>query len=169
MKIFTNKQIILLILSTYFTLNSIAQGHTTTNLFFIEAGGQGGYGSINYERLIKKNGELHFSARIGLSTYHLQDYTNRFNPDVIIPASLNSYYGNKHNIDLGIGLTFTSIIVAGKTYIETTRKNSFYPSLSVGYRYQKETGGLIFKIGYSPIFENNFFRHWFYIATGYGF
>ena len=41
------------------------------NLFYLEAGGNGGFASINYERLFFTSSNLHFSSRIGLTTYCL--------------------------------------------------------------------------------------------------
>lgn len=140
------------------------------HLIFIEIGGSGVYGSLNYEYLVKKINRLKLSARIGASTYHLNDYTNEFNPDVIIPLTINAYYGTKHHIDFGLGQTITSIVSANNSDYQPERINSFSTNLSIGYRYQKETGGMMFKGGYSPIIENNNeFNHWLYLGLGYTF
>lgn len=142
----------------------------TRNLLFFEAGGSGGYGSINYEYLVKKIDKLKLSVRIGASSYHLNDYTNKFNPDIVIPIVINAYYGIKHNIDFGLGQTITNIVYADNSDYKPKRKNNFNTNLSIGYRYQKEEGGIMFKIAYAPMIENNYmFRNWFLLAFGYAF
>ena len=164
--------IILIILYSHNLLvaQSIENDKESKNLIFIEAGGFGGYGSINYEHLVKKINKFKFSTRIGLSTYHLNDFTNRFNPDIIIPISINVYYGTQHNIDFGLGQTITNIVYANNIDYQPTRINNFNTNLSIGYRYQKETNGIVFKIAYSPVIENNkMFRHWFLLSFGYSF
>ena len=169
------KKIIFSILAFIYFSNLIVAQSTekekrTKNLVFIEAGGSGGYGSINYEYLAKKINKLKLSVKIGLSSYHLNDYTNKFNPDIIIPIAINAYYGSKHNIDFGLGQTITNVVYADNSDYQPKRTNNFNTNLSIGYRYQKEAGGIMFKIGYAPIIENNnMFRHWFLLAFGYTF
>lgn len=67
---------ILLCLSNVIIAQDSEKESIKKNLLFIEVGGAGGYGSINYEFLVKKINKLKFSAKVGLSTYHLYDYTN---------------------------------------------------------------------------------------------
>lgn len=139
------------------------------NLLFLEIGGSGGYGSVNYEYLVKKNNKLKLSTRIGISSYRLTDYTNELNPDLVIPIAVNTYYGSKNNIDLGIGQTFTSIVYADNENYQPKRRIQFNTNLFIGYRYQSETG-FLFKIGYAPIIENQkMFRHWASLTLGYNF
>lgn len=158
----------------YFNLLSLAQNvdnkNVDKNLVFLETGGFGGYGSINYEYLINKINKLKLSVRIGLSTYHLNDYTNQFNPDLIIPIAINAYYGNRHNIDLGFGQTITSIVYADDSDYKPKRSNSLNTNISIGYRYQKVEGGVMFKVAYAPIIEKNeLYRHWLLLSFGYSF
>ena len=157
----------------HFSNLAVAQNSEKDNshrhTLFIEAMGYGGYGSVNYEYLVKKIHKLKFSVRTGLSTYHLNDYTNKFNPDVIIPVGINVYYGTKHNIDFGLGQTITSIIYANNLDFQPKRLNALHTNLSIGYRYEGEKG-FLFKIGYAPIIENQkTFRHWALLDFGYTF
>lgn len=139
------------------------------NLLFIDVGGAGGYGSINYEYLVKKINKLKFSARVGLSTYHLNDYTNKFNPEIIVPIGVNAYYGSKNNIDVGLGQTITSIVYADNKNYQPKRRTRLNTNLFIGYRYQSKKG-FLFKIGYAPIIENQkVFRHWALLTLGYNF
>lgn len=54
------------------------------NAIFLEAGGLGGYGSINYEKLILHKNPFMSTIRVGISTYHILDFTNKFNRDTSI-------------------------------------------------------------------------------------
>lgn len=140
------------------------------NFTYIEIGGIGGYGSLNYERLIFNKKNIAFAIRLGLSTYHIKDYTNKFNPDIIIPISLNGYYGNNHKIEMGIGQTIGSMVRAGDSGFETERNTNVHTSFLIGYRYQKKNSGIIFRCTYNPILEfNKHFRHWAGISVGYSF
>ncbi|MBK7031060.1 MAG: hypothetical protein IPH45_18480 [Bacteroidales bacterium] len=82
------------------------------NMIYLEAGGMGGYGSINYERFVFIRQHLAFSVRAGFSTVHWRDFTNTINPDLLFPIAINACLGNDHKLEMGIGQTFTSIIQA---------------------------------------------------------
>jgi hypothetical protein len=140
------------------------------SLVFVEAGGFGGYGSLNYEHLLKKINKVKVSVRVGLSTYNLMDFSHKFNPDIIVPIAVNGYYGSTHHVDFSLGKTITHIVYTDKSNYQPARSHSFNSNLSVGYRYQKEEGGLLFKIAYTPMLENNqMFRNWGALAMGYAF
>ena len=151
----------------YSQTDSVQRKH---NLVYLEAAGIGGYGSVNYERLILDKYQIGLGIRIGISTYHLKDYRNKFNPDFIIPFSVNSYYGKNHKVEVGIGEVLGNIVHADFEKATTIRKTKFHTAFSVGYRYQRENGGFFFRCVYSPIIEQNkYFRHWGGIAVGYSF
>lgn len=161
--------LILLSLSNVIISQNSEKDTIKKNLLFVEVGGAGGYGSVNYEYLVKKINKLKFSAKIGLSTYHLNDYTNKFNPEIIIPIGINAYYGKKHNIDVGLGQTITSIVYADNKKYQPKRRTQLNTNLFIGYRYQGEKG-FLFKIGYAPIIENQtMFRNWTSLTLGYNF
>lgn len=144
--------------------------HIARNLLYLEVGGVGGYGSVNYERVVFGKKNLMFGMRFGMSTYHIKDYTNKFNPDILMPLLVNGYYGKNHKIELGIGQTFASIIHANITDFKPTRITNFHTNFSIGYRYQKNTGGIVFRFAYTPIIDfNNYFRHWVGVSCGYSF
>lgn len=140
------------------------------NIIFVEAAGSGGYGSINYERVLFSKKYLMFSTRLGFGTYHINDYTNNFNPDILLPLLINGCYGKNHKIELGLGQTFANIVQADNTDFKPKRVTNLHTIFSVGYRYQKDTGGIFFRCVYTPIIEfNSSFRHWAGISFGYSF
>ena len=137
------------------------------NLMFLELGGAAGYGSVNYELLVKKLQKMKLSARVGLSSLKFRDFQNEFNPDIIVPISINTYFGYNHHIELGVGQVFSSIIYADKVNFEPRRRNNLSTNISIGYRFQKEAPGTVFKIAYTPIIQNNrVFTNWFSAAIG---
>ena len=87
-------KIILILL--FVTGNIESQTIEKNNIVFAEGFGSGGYGSINYEYIIFRKGNLlKIGTRIGIGTYHFVDYTNRFNPDIILPVTINTFYGKE--------------------------------------------------------------------------
>lgn len=152
---------------------STAQSKTANefkHLVYIEVGGIGGYGSVNYEKIIFQRNYLAASARIGLSTYHLIDFRNNFNPDMIIPFSMYLHYGNKHKIELGTGVSFVSLIKKNPVTYKPERSIDIHYNYSIGYRFQKSSSHLFFRGALTPILEfNRFFRFWGGISLGYIF
>ena len=140
------------------------------NLIYLEAAGAGGYGSVNYEKVLFGKKNLMFALRLGLGSYHIMDYTNKFNPDILIPLFVNAYYGKNHKIELGAGQIVANIAHVGYTDDKPTRTTNFHTGLSIGYRYQKNTGGIFSRYAYTPIIEfNKTFRHWVGVSFGYSF
>ncbi|MCF8368825.1 MAG: hypothetical protein K9G76_07255 [Bacteroidales bacterium] len=152
---------------------ALSQSDTTRVInhgFYIEALGTGGYGSINYEGIWPVVKNLKIAGRAGMGIYHLTDFSLSFNPDVNIPLSINGLYGNTNNLELGFGQTLSNTVKAGFSNGKPTREFNIHANFTIGYRYQKEKGGLIFRICYSPIIEfYKYYRHWGGISIGYGF
>lgn len=156
---------ITIINKTFSQVDSIAR-----NQIYLEVAGVCGYGSINYERIMYSKKYLMFATRCGISTYHIKDYTNRFNPDILIPLAINGYYGKSHKIELGVGEIFSNIVHAGENDFKPKRITKLHTILSIGYRYQKNKGGMVLRCTYTPIIEfNNYLRHWAGISFGYSF
>ncbi len=140
------------------------------NSIYIEALGMGGYGSVNYERLLLQQKKLHIGVRLGVGTYRLRDFETNLNPDITIPFSVNAYYGKTHHIEVGVGQTFTSIVGASPYDFEVERTNNLSSNLTIGYRYQKSSRGLVFRVNYSPIISSSRpYKHWFGMSIGYSF
>ena len=153
----------------FFPFSAAAQKEplSKTKLIYIEFGGAAGYGSINYELLIREKRKMKLSTSFGFGTYKMTDFQNRFNPDIMIPISIKAYVGHNHHIEFTLGQVFSSVIIADNVSYNPTRKNGFSTSLSIGYRFQKEIPVTTYKVAYSPIIENNsILIHWFSIAIG---
>jgi len=144
--------------------------HIAHNILYIELAGVGGYGSINYERVVFFKNKMMFGMRCGISSYHINDYSNTFNPDIVIPLSINAYYGKNHKAEIGVGETISNIVHADFANFKPKRETKFHTIFSIGYRYQKNAGGIFFRCTYTPIFEfNKYLRHWAGISFGFSF
>ena len=140
------------------------------NTVYLEVFGMGGYGSINYERLVLRHKNLHVGVRLGAGTYRLRDFETHINPDITVPFAVNAYYGKTHHIELGVGQTFTSIVKASPVDFKVMRDNSFSSNINIGYRYQKHSKGMMFRMNYNPIMStNSVFKHWYGVSIGYAF
>lgn len=160
----------LLLISNFKAKSQIDTNQIAKNIIYIEAAGIGGYGSLNYERVVLKKIDLLLCIRVGLSTYNLRDYTTRFNPDILIPIAINGLYGNNHKIEIGIGQMISNIVYANHSNWKPERETNIHANFTIGYRFQKEKGGLIFRCNYSPIIEfYKYYRHWGGISIGYAF
>jgi hypothetical protein len=140
------------------------------NLVYAELLGKGGYGSINYERLVLHNDLYSAGLRIGVGTYNIRDFEGSFNPDLIIPVSLHLCFFRPHSFETGIGNTFSSIVHVDQSGWHPVRYNRMSVSSFLGYRYNKTEGGVLFRAGYMPVLE--FYRrfvHWGGISFGYSF
>lgn len=136
---------------------------------FLEAGGCALYGSLNYEYSILHKNKLTVASRIGIGVLNLNDFTNRFNPDIVIPLGADVFFGTIHHVELNLINTFTSTVYANQQG-EVTRNFNLNGSLFVGYRYQKPEGRWVARAGYTPIFENyQTLKHWAGISIGYRF
>ena len=102
--------IIWIIIVILYCSNILYAQQVAKNTLYLEGIGIGGYGSVNYERSIIQKNNINLMARIGFGTYHILDYTNRFNPDIIIPIAINATYGKQHHIEFGIGHTIASTV-----------------------------------------------------------
>lgn len=150
----------------------IAQDSTrlAANTIYLEAGGAAGYGSLNFERILFHQHGFSLSGRIGCGTYRLKDYTTHFNPDVLVPLTIQACYGNDHKIECGAGQAITSTVQAARTDFKPERSIGLHTIFSIGYRYQKNTNGLFFRCAYTPVIEfNRYFRHWAGLSLGYSF
>jgi len=140
------------------------------NVLYIEGAGIGGFGSLNYERIIALNAKLRLGARIGISTYNIKDYTNKFNPDIIIPIAINGLFGFDHKFEFGLGQTISNIVQVNHTNWKLERETNLHATFTIGYRYQRNQGGIVVRCSYTPMIEfYKYYRHWGSISIGYAF
>ncbi|MFN5417994.1 MAG: hypothetical protein ACK5B9_13125 [Flavobacteriia bacterium] len=154
---------IFLYLCSFYGINA-QNDSLKTKAVLIELGGLGGYASLNFEHKFFNKQKSNFSYRIAFGTYKWIDFEEKFNPELIFPLSFSYYYGKKHQIELGTGLTFVSIPVAED--FEKKRQNSISGHFILAYRLETNKNW-IYKIAFTPMFEKEKgFRPWFGLSFG---
>lgn len=134
----------------------------------LEFGGAAGYGSVNYLYRLKTIKWITLSSRVGAGFYTFKDFTNAFNPDMVFPVALEAYFGTVHSLDVSIGQSFASIVMAETSTGNPSRRNSWNTFYTIGYRYQKKSSRIFIKLTYFPIFQDNkYYRHWGGLVIGY--
>lgn len=111
------------------------------NLMYIELFGNALYfGSINYERMLAPR----LSARVGVS------------PVGAFPVMANYLAGRgDHRLEAGIGL------LAGASEVNTLG------TATLGYRYQPQVQGMVFRAGWTPLLGRGEIGFWFGVSAGY--
>src|SRR5687768_2219286 len=91
------------------------------NTLFLEALGNGGYFSLNYERQFKKQ----FVARVGIST---------FSGGIVVPLTVGKFFGEKkHHFEITAGVVY-------RNFYDDTFNNQVKEVLGtgfIGYRLQE--------------------------------
>lgn len=176
---FKNKRLRLFIFTVLsFTFTTFAQTEASSkakNSIYIDLLGTGGWYSLNYERLVFSHGKLDLGVSSGLSLNHFKDFERNLNPDFTLPFSLNAIYGTNHHVEAGIGTTLASVVRADEDYY-AKRYFNINMSLTLGYRYQKPTGGFLFRAAYTPLIpvyrqtsKSDRFKSWISLSFGYTF
>jgi hypothetical protein len=148
----------------------IAQDTTTSQAIYIEVLGNQFNQTYNYEYQIHYTKYWHIGLRAGIGAYHIKDFENKFNPDLLLPLAINGWFGNKHCIEGGIGQTLVSSVKYDISERQKNRAVSMHTQFNIGYRFQKNSGGFQFRALYAPFINNNkTFRHWGGFSVGYVF
>lgn len=141
---------------TLTTLQSFSQNPSIKgSTFFIEAGGNTFFYSLNYDRLLKVADKWRLAGRVG--AMYLNTFTAQNRNIFAIPIEF-SYLRGKQNNFFEVGLGFTAY------YDRYSYNNPSIPIrdnevkdlipmavLRIGYRHQKPDGGLFYKVGLTPL------------------
>ena len=155
------KCLILLFSTTVYTTFVFAQSNFKKNNLYLEAGGNGLFASVNYERQLSKEPAL--GVRLGVGFYT----ENAFY--LTIPAGINYLFKLKKEntfIDAGLGATLTRI--DGKLFGDAKNSNgehfvNFIPS--IGYR-RHTAKNLMWRISLTPVANNRTFVPWVGFTLG---
>lgn len=132
------------------------------NNIYLELGGTS-IGSINYERYKSQEPNIDIGFRIGLGGFALYDFNLKFNPEYIIPLSINFLYGKKHKMELGLGQLTTSLVKLNQG--NTERETNIYMMIYFGYRYEWKR--FFVRATCHPILTDKNTKHWAGISIGY--
>ncbi len=144
-------------------ISIILLGQTENNRrsIFLEIGGSGGLGSINYEKVFFTKNNTELTWRAGLSIAPI-DKNNGVG--IVFPLMINSLYGkNSHKLETGLGQGIT-----------ITTKGSFFALTTavIGYRYQPESKNWFYRVSYTPLISylvDFQIQQWAGLSIGYTF
>ncbi|MEP7228718.1 MAG: hypothetical protein ABI691_00620 [Ginsengibacter sp.] len=155
------KYLTLFLVISFIAISSYGQTTFKRNYIYLEAGGNGLFASVNYERQLIKQPGLGF--RLGVGFYS----ENAFY--LTIPAGINYLFKLKNNksfIDAGLGATWTRI--DGNLFLVSKNSNgdsfvNFVPS--VGYR-RHTNQNLMWRISVTPIVNQYGIVPWLGLSIG---
>lgn len=114
------------------------------NSIYLELLGSGLFYSINYDRILVVGSTLAISGRAGLSYFPITSFWDFHT--IGVPLELNLLIG-KENKYFEIGFSGLYQQNFDKTHISKSLIGSF----RLGYRYQKDDGGLTYRVGFTPL------------------
>jgi hypothetical protein len=155
------KLFLLLVISSTTATSLLAQTTFKKNDIYLEAGGNGLFASVNYERQLTRNPGL--GARLGIGLYS----ENAFY--LTIPAGISYLFklkGDKSFIDAGFGVTWTRI--DGNLFGDSKNSNgdhfiNFIPS--IGYR-RHTRQDMMWRISVTPIANKYDLVPWLGVSIG---
>lgn len=148
---------LLLVLLLSVSNNLVAQERPKN--IYLELGGSGGVGSINYEQQFYRSTQVQLYWRAGFSVAPI-DRNN--GTGLVFPVMVHLTYGNAaHKLDAGLGQGIT-LTTKGKFFSLTTA--------AVGYRLEPVNSRLFFRFSYTPLISylvDFQVQHWAGISIGY--
>lgn len=147
---------------------------TAFNSIFAEGLGVGVLYSINYERRLGEEGL--FAGRIGFSYISVAANSGTSAPNVTLttfPITF-SYLGignASHKLELGAGgmIAYASASSGVAGSFSSTSGAGGAATVLLGYRFQPDTGGLQFRVGFSPLVGSGAVLPWGYLSLGGAF
>lgn len=116
--------------------------NTSKNSVYIELFGNAGYlYNITYDRIIFTKEKNNISAGLGVqyfSSSDIEDFIFSLSPQI------SYFYGIKHHFETGLGVAYDF------------NSGDFVIPIRIGYRFQKPEGGLLCKIGFTPLLTNSY-------------
>ncbi len=180
-----NKVLLAIILNLTLVIHTYSQSITKKNSIYLELGGNAFLYSVNYDRLITLSNHIKIAPRVGF-TYRPTGVYSRYD-DFIIPLEINTLWAKRKEIksfvEVGFGLSLFAMkddyIDINNNYIESV-KLARVSILRLGFRYQKPTGGFMYRAGVlipvtqdefstSRVGDDIFFRLYAGFSLGYTF
>ena len=149
-----------LIVFAFLSMSINSYGQAKNSIYF-EALGNGLVYSLNYDLRLgdQING---FGARLGCGYTPLSD--SNF---LTIPAMANYLFGNQnHFLEIGAGVVYYN----GDAHFigDYSYDNNLASTINISYRYQPKDGGLLWRIGWTPVFSDEF-NSAIWIGAGVGY
>ena len=127
-----------------------------SNTIYLEIGGNNVIYSVKYEKEVLSN----FSPRIGFSIMPISEYSNsgKHSGSKLFITLITNYFINlnsNNKIEMGVGASY---------HLDT-----FFPAISLGYRYSPNNGGFVFKVTFTPLLNREIFDVFPWFGIGIGF
>jgi len=153
-----------LIANLFISTTAFSQDDFKRNFIYLEAGGNGLFGSVSYERQLTKEPGIGFRAGLGFYTENVFYMT--------IPVGINFLFPLKENksfIDAGLGITWAR--VDGKLFgkANTSNGENFTNVLPSVYYRRHSKNNLMWKAGFTPVFNKDATTPWIAFAIGKSF
>lgn len=150
-----------------FCFAAISFAQQKRSSIYVELGGNTALYSVNYDHVFTISKKLRIAPRLGFMYLPIEKFVRTDFGNIRIPIELNLLWSNKdtpkHFLEGGLGISFIQIQTRTMDPQSGTIKdgNRFgnVTTLRFGYRYQKSTGGLMFRAGLLvPIGQDDFSR-----------
>ena len=133
-------KVALITFCVFFFTETVSSQVKVPNSVYIEVLGNGGFYSVNYDRLFCN----YFGVRVGASYIHLGDAGQYAS----FPLMANFFIGKKkHKLEMGAGFTIMNEAPPGDFSHPDTK---YFRTATLGYRYQSKEN--FFRIGFTPLY-----------------
>jgi hypothetical protein len=121
------------------------------NSLYVELGGNAGLYSLNYDRILYQKNAFKAVGRVGISAFP-QRFFDQLAP--VLPLELTALIGKgNHHLETGIGVAplLHHVNHREENTLVTKLELGAFTTGRIGYRYQKSTGGFLFRAAFIPI------------------
>ena len=134
----------LFLTSQVFGQQSIETNLSSKNSVYVELMGSGALYSFNFDRVVFSKKSFGISARVGITyTPFIEDFNDY--PSIGFPFELTGLIGRKNGkFEFGIGGAYHYL------FDEPSNYSFLFFVPRIGYRLQKDQGGLFIKTGFTP-------------------
>ena len=144
-------------LNNLFCQNKIVNSRNSVYVDFL--GVSGTILSLNYDRILIETDKGYFNLNFGFGYSQLKNFNS---PVIGIPLNINYTQGLKnHHIEIGTGLTYNSgmrqydeVALFGdqsRALLAHEKSEVLFLSSRIGYKYQRSHGGILMRIGFTPL------------------
>jgi hypothetical protein len=117
------------------------------NTVYMELAGSGLLYSVNYDRYLLIDNKMRFSSTIGFWYIPYIEAFTDFSYMIGSVVGFNTLFGTqKHFFELGVNVAYMNMKDTEDNYFHTS-----YLPIRIGYRYQKDEGGLFLRASLMPI------------------
>ncbi len=135
-----------------------SSSHYCRDAVYVELAGAGGLYSFNFDYRITREAGF----RVGFTSW--SDFTG-------LPVTANYLLNwHAHHLEIGIGVIIGLATLGGQSFVSGGQSTpQAIGTGTLGYRYQPDDGGFVFRIDYTPLLEPRLLYSWGGVSLGYAF